>query len=216
MLGAAARLHPRFLAGSPSVSGKRYDRAYFDRWYRGRGNVKARAELERRVQLAVAVAETVLDRSLRSVLDVGCGEGQWAVALRRLRPSASYLGVDASEYAVGRFGARRGLVLGSFARLGALGLRRRFDLVVCADVMHYLSDEELDAGLPVMTRLTRGAAFLETFTTDDRIEGDMRGFRKRPAAFYRRRFRAAGLAPIGLHCWSPAEQVQGLAALEQR
>ena len=198
------------------MTGKRYDRAYFDRWYRGRGNVKARAALERRVQLAVAVAETVLDRAIRSVLDVGCGEGPWAAVLGRLRPSATYLGIDPSEYAVRRFGRRRRLVLGTFGQLGALGIRRQFDLVVCADVMHYLSDEELDAGLPVVSRLTRGAAFLETFTSDDRVEGDMRGFRKRPAAFYRRRFRAAGLAPVGLHCWSPTDRVRSLAALEQR
>jgi SAM-dependent methyltransferase len=198
------------------VSGKRYDRAYFDRWYRGRGNVKARAELERRVQLAVAVAETVLDRPLRSVLDVGCGEGQWAVVLRRLRPRLRYVGVDASEYAVRRYGRHRGLVLGSFGQLAALRLRRQFDLVVCADVMHYLPAAELDAGLPALATLTRGAAFLETYTTDDRIEGDMRGFQRRPAAYYRRRFRGVGLVPLGLHCWAPADRAHSLAALEQR
>ncbi|HKK92192.1 MAG TPA: hypothetical protein VJ925_02120, partial [Longimicrobiales bacterium] len=56
---------------------KSYDRAYFDRWYRGDHALKGEGELRRQVALAVAAAESVLNRSLASVLDVGAGEGRW-------------------------------------------------------------------------------------------------------------------------------------------
>jgi hypothetical protein len=54
---------------------KLYDRAYFDRWYRDpRTRIHVRAAVERKVALAVATTEYLLQRPLRSVLDVGCGE----------------------------------------------------------------------------------------------------------------------------------------------
>ena len=194
---------------------KRYDRSYFDRWYRGPGGVKSRAELGRKVHLAVSAAERALDRPLRSVLDVGCGEGHWQRVLRKLRPRATYLGIDSSSYAVERYGAARGLLLGDFAGLAALPLDGPYDLVICADVLHYVPTPDLDAGLPVLAELTGAVAFLETYTSDDAVEGDLRGFQRRPAAFYGARFRNAGFAPLGLHCWAGPALADSLAALER-
>ena len=45
---------------------KRYDRAYFDRWYR-RGGIGGARRLARKVALAVATAEYHLERPLRTV-----------------------------------------------------------------------------------------------------------------------------------------------------
>src|SRR5688500_8284997 len=98
---------------------KRYDRTYFDRWYRG-GGIGGARRLARKVALAVATAEYHLARPLRTVLDIGCGEGPSRAPLLTLRPAAHYVGFDASAYAVARFGARRNLHLarfGDFARL---------------------------------------------------------------------------------------------------
>ena len=78
---------------------------------------------------------------------------------------------------------------------------------MCSDVLHYLDARELDRGLPGLAELCGGVAFLETFTREDRAEGDEHDFRNRPAAFYRRRFEALGFTQLGSHCWlAPALQ----------
>src|SRR3954454_12633035 len=107
---------------------KAYDRAYFDKWYRNpRHAVSSRQQLERKVGLAVAVAEYYLGRTIRNVLDVGCGEGVWLAPLRRLRPRAEYLGLDSSEYAIARYGRARNLRLATFGQLAELRFDHRFD-----------------------------------------------------------------------------------------
>jgi SAM-dependent methyltransferase len=196
--------------------GKRYDRAYFDRWYRGAGRLEQPAELRRKVAMVVAIAERFLERPLASALDVGCGEGRWRAELRRLRPRLRYVGVEPSEYAVARFGRRRGLVRGGFAELSTLGLGGPFDLVVCADVLHYLADEEIDRGLPALVALMRGAAYLELLTSAEEVEGDRRALWLRPPAFYADRFRRAGLAGVGCHVWLATALADRPSALELR
>jgi len=194
---------------------KRYDRAYFDRWYRHPGHrVRTRAELRRTIMMVVGVTEWVLGRSLRSVLDVGCGEGPWQPVLQALRPGSRYAGVDASAYAVGRFGRRRNLRVGRFDQLAELGLDGPYDLVVCADVLHYLGATELARGLPMLAAHVGGVAYVQAYTRSDDIEGDMRGFHRRTAAAYRRLLTGVGLVPIGIGCWVAGECGARLAALE--
>lgn len=180
---------------------KRYDRAYFDFWYRGRARVHSRDEVRRKVALAVAVTEYFVHRPLRSVLDIGCGEGTWHSQLRAIRPRASYSGLDPSRYVVETFGERRNIRRASFGSLRKLRLRDRFDLVVCADVLHYLDDEEIRRGLPELVRLTGGIAYLEVLTRDDDIVGDVEELKRRPPAWYRRLFTGAGLTAVAPYCW---------------
>lgn len=183
---------------------KQYDADYFQRWYRD-GGIGDRQRLSRKVALAVATAEYHLERPLRSVLDIGCGEGAWRGPLRALRPKAGYLGFDASEYAVRRYGRSRNLHLARFGDFEALRPCAPVDLLVCSDVLHYLPTRELDRGLPGLAALCAGVAFLETFTARDTAEGDEHEFRRRSAAFYSRRFEAHGFRRLGSHCWlSPA------------
>ena len=205
--------HQRRQRGGSGVESKAYDRAYFDRWYRDPAQaVIQRAHLARRVRLAVAAAEWVLDRPVESVLDIGCGEGSWRPALRRLRPRARYLGLDPSAYAVRRYGRTRGLVQAGVGDLATAGLRREFtrrglrppfDLVVCCDVLHYVPTPELARGLAAIARLVGGGglAYLEFFSRDDATEGDDEGFMPRAASTYARMFRAAGLTHLGLHSY---------------
>jgi len=194
---------------------KRYDRAYFDRWYRHPGHrVRTPAELRRTVTMVVGVTEWVLGRRVRSVLDVGCGEGPWQPILQTLRPGSRYAGVDASAYAVERFGRRRNLRVGRFDQLAEIGLDGPFDLVVCADLLHYLGAAELARGLPMLAAHVGGVAYVQAFTRSDDVEGDMRGFHRRPAETYRRLLAGVGLVPIGAGCWAAGALGARLAALE--
>lgn len=194
---------------------KTYDQAYFDRWYRSPGAVVRPEVVRRKVRLAVAAAEYVIGRPLRSVLDVGCGEGPWRAHLRRLRPGLRYVGVDSSEYVLGRFGRRRGIRRGRLGALDQLGLRRPFDLVVCADVLEYVPTAEVRAGLGHMRRLTGGLAYIEAFAATDDMVGDRLGWHYRSAAAYRALFREAGLVACGLHCYVPADRLASVGALER-
>lgn len=201
------------MSGNPPKS---YDRAYFDKWYRSEGSrVTNRAEVERKVRMVVGVAEYLLGRAIRSVLDVGCGEGVWQPILQRLRPGSRYAGVDASEYAVRRFGARRNVRLGTFGELDTLGLDDYYDLIVACDVLHYLPMPELRRGLAVIGEHLGGVAYLEAYTKSDAISGDMVGFARRAPGTYRRLFNEAGLAPVGLHCYVNRDTGPDLTALER-
>lgn len=179
---------------------KHYDQAYFDRWYR-HGGIGGSRRLARKVALAVASAEYHLERPIHTVLDVGCGEGAWRAPLRRLRPGVRYMGFDGSQYAVDRHGRTRNLHWARFGDFSQLRPCPPVDLLVCSDVLHYLTTRELDRGLPGLAALCGGIAFLETFTREDRAEGDEDGFKSRPARFYRERFAAAGFTALGSHCW---------------
>ncbi|HZH43591.1 MAG TPA: class I SAM-dependent methyltransferase [Lysobacter sp.] len=194
--------------------GKTYDRDYFEHWYRQRDIHDAR-RLARKVALAVAAAEYYLERPVRSVLDVGCGEGAWRAPLLKLRPKARYLGFDGSEYAVARFGARRNLHYARFGDFEALRPCPPADLLVCSDVLHYVPTRELDRGLPGLAALCGGVAFLETFAREDAAEGDLAGFQRRPARFYRERFARAGFVALGSHLYLGPALADHAAALER-
>lgn len=195
---------------------KTYDREYFDRWYRrDASRIEGPSALRRRVALAVAMAERFLERPIRSALDIGCGEGRWRAELLRLRPKLQYHGVEPSPYAVKRFGRRRNIVQGSFAQLATLEIEGQADLVICADVLHYLEDADLEAGLATLVGLTGGLAYLEVLTSDEEIAGDLHALQLRPAARYRQLFLAAGLTGVGSHGWLAPALADLAAALER-
>jgi SAM-dependent methyltransferase len=202
---------------SPSAAdAARYDQAYFDKWYRHpRHRVKSPAELARQCAFVLSTTEWVLGRAIRSVLDVGCGEGQWRAALRRHRPRIHYDGVDPSAYAVARYGASRGLQQGDIASLDLLPLRPHYDLVICCGMLNYLSPTTLTRGLSQVAARVGGVAYLELFTRDDAFEGDTNWPTPRSAAWYRERMANANLVPIGLHCYVAAEQADRVSALER-
>lgn len=202
-------------ASSSSREADHYDRSYYDHWYRSRG-FGSPSRLERKVNYALGAAEYLLERPVRSVLDVGCGEGPWSVELSRQRPNATYIGVDPSEYAVKRYGKKRNLRLGGLGDLGALDLASGgpYDLIVCVDVIAYVGATELRRGLSVMGRLLGGVALIEVFTSVDDFEGDRHGYRARAPHVYDRWFRDAGLERIGPHLYAGDHLGPQLTAFE--
>ena len=192
---------------------KRYDREYFEKWYRSRAHrVHELGDVRRKIALAIATAEYFLHQRIESVLDVGCGEGAWYTHLRVLRRGVKYTGIDASDYVVERFGAERNISKGSFGDLRKLS--GAFDLVVCSDVLHYIGERELRRGLPQLARLTEGIAFIEVLTSEDEIIGDVEGLIRRPAAWYRKRFNEAGFLQVAPYCWLSPSLHEFAAELE--
>jgi hypothetical protein len=175
---------------------KSYDQAYFDRWYRDRSQrVISPAELELKVRLTLAVAQYHLGRPVRSVLDVGCGE-------------------DSSEYVVQRYGRSRNLRLLRFGQLAEQRFDASVDLLICADMMHYVPTAELSRGLSGFAELCHGVAYLEVMCGNDDFVGDHEGYIGRTANWYRKTFAKAGFLSCGNHCYLSEALRQRAMALE--
>lgn len=92
----------------------------------------------------------------RSILEVGCGEGQFAEALLRRFPESSYVGIDPLVDAGRLFRGDGSRV--AFERLDLAtffaSTSERFDLVVLADVLHHVPRSERTALLATARSLT--------------------------------------------------------------
>lgn len=193
---------------------KTYDADYFKRWYQA-DQAGGAARLARKVALAVSSAEYYLERPIRSVLDIGCGEGAWRAPLLKLRPRVQYLGFDSSAYAIQRYGRSRNLHMAKVGDFAWLRPCAPVDLLVCSDVMHYVPSRELRPALDGFAELTGGVAFLEAFSAEDEFDGDHEGFQARPARWYRSGLKNAGFTALGSHCWLSPTLAGHAAALER-
>lgn len=193
---------------------KLYDADYFRRFYLDR-RTRLFEPRERRARLAVIVAsaERWLGRRLRSALDFGCGPGLWGRELARLRPAASYLGIDPSpalrERRRRRFELRRGTVDEVTA------LERRFDLVLAVDMLHYLGTREIERVLAALVPRAAGVLALDLMTSGEPIEGDLDGLILRSPGWWRARFERHGLVPIGQHLYLPPALAHHPATLDR-
>lgn len=193
----------------------RYDRAYFDRWYRDpKTRVKSQSGIRRKAALALSLAEYYLERPVRTVLDVGCGEGNWLPAVISLRPKIRYTGVDASTYAVDRFGKKRNIRLGSFATLDEIGLKEDYDLIVCSDTLFYLPLTELEQGIASLAHRSAGVAFLELYTGEDSLIGDFPNAGLQSASFYRKMLTRHGFLSVGSHCYLGPDMAERAMQME--
>ncbi|MFN8582537.1 MAG: class I SAM-dependent methyltransferase [Gemmatimonadaceae bacterium] len=181
-----------------------YDKAYFDKWYRHpKHRVKSPGDIARQLRFIVSATEYLFEQPVRRVLDVGCGEGNWRPPLQRIRPGATYWGVDASAYAVARWGRRRNIQLGTFGTLASLALPGTFDLVLCCGVLMYVAPDELRSGLTAIRALASGVCYFEVFTSADSATGDFDARAMRPPSWWRRLFRETGFVSCGLHTYLP-------------
>lgn len=168
---------------------------YFRRYYFDPGTrVTTAAEMQRRAALILAVLRHA-EVPVRRVLDAGCGVGLMRTALGKLAPRVRYKGLEHSDYLCRRYGWVR-------ASIADYRARAPHDLVICYDVLQYLSDAEAARALANLARLTRSALYFSALTTDDWRRNCDRGrtdrdVHLRSGAWYARRlhrhFRYVGL-----------------------
>lgn len=163
---------------------RRFDKAYYDRFYRDpRTRAVSPAGSRRQAEFAAAYLKH-LTIPVRRILDVGCGVGTTLRALGRAFPRATTQGVEVSPYLCERYGWQQSSV-------ADLTAHTAFDLVVCNDVLAYLDDRECSRALANLARLCRGALLLGVLTAEDRDGYDRARTdhrqHLRPAAWYRRR-----------------------------
>jgi SAM-dependent methyltransferase len=173
----------------------RFDRAYYQRYYfDARTAVASRSEMRARARLIAALAAHA-GLPVRRILEAGCGTGVLRAELLRLLPRAHYVALESSDYLCRRYGWHRG-------RIEEYRSSAPFDLVICYDVLQYLTDRAAQSALANFGRLCRGALYFSALTRHDyehncdRSRTDA-GVHLRSADWYRtrlrRRFSEAGL-----------------------
>jgi SAM-dependent methyltransferase len=137
-----------------------FDRAYYQRFYYDpRTAVTSRAEMRARARL-IASAVEYLGLPVRSILDAGCGTGLLRAPLLRTLRRARYVGLEYSEYLCRRYGWRQGSI-------ETFRTRERFDLVICYDVLQYLSAAQTRRAVANLARLCRGVLYFGALTSED-------------------------------------------------
>ncbi len=137
-----------------------FDRAYYQRYYHDpRTAVTSRAEMRTRARM-IAAGVQYLDVPVRRILDAGCGVGLMRAPLRRHLPDAEYVGLETSEYLCRQYGWQHGT-------MQSLSSRERFELVICYDVMQYLTTAEARRAIAKLGVVCRGVLYFGALTTGD-------------------------------------------------
>lgn len=114
-----------------------YDAVYLrSPWYRSSWDMSGYAPIW------IALCEELRRADVTSVLDLGCGPGQFAACLHKRCPAVSYVGVDFSPVAIDF--ARR-MNPGTEFRLGDINDEKAFDgdydAVVATEVLEHIDDD---------------------------------------------------------------------------
>lgn len=171
---------------------------FYQRFYaNARTRVTTKAEMYRRAT-AVAALVRHLEIDVARILDAGCGLGWMREGLLEIWPRAHYVGIEVSQHLCEELGWVR-------ASLADYRTRGQFDLIICYDVMQYMSDRDAVKAMNNLARLSRGAVYFHAPTVEDwhanadRSVSDS-AIRLREAQWYRSRlarsFRHAG---YGIH-----------------
>jgi SAM-dependent methyltransferase len=159
-MGQRREDEPRTLSDEPETMSRRFDAAYYQRFYHDPDTrVLAQGDVERLVDFVLSYL-AYLEIEVESVLDLGCGIGLWREALRRRLGQVDYTGVEVSEHVCRLYGWEHGSVVDYPADEPA-------DLVVCQGVLQYLPARDARKAIRNLARLTSGALFLEVLTRAD-------------------------------------------------
>jgi SAM-dependent methyltransferase len=188
----AATVH----AAAPSNN---FTAAYFRKFYLNAATrVVTPAEMHGRAALIAGILRQC-QIPVRSILDAGCGIGLLRLPFKQLLPRARYVGLEASEYLCERFRWTHGSITDFVPRTP-------FDLVVCYDVLQYLSDREAARAIVNLGKVARGALYVSALTSEDWRENcdrsrTDRAVHLRSGAWYRRRL-SKSFRYIGFGVWA--------------
>jgi SAM-dependent methyltransferase len=175
-----------------------FSAAYFRKFYL---NAATRVVTPTEMRSRAAIIASALRQCqipVRRILDAGCGIGLMRRPFKEFLPRASYVGLEASEYLCRRFG----WILGSVADFRP---RNPFDLVICYDVLQYLTDAQAARAIANFGDLSRAALYVSALTKEDwrdncdRSRTD-RAVHLRAGAWYRRRLQKS-FRYIGFGIW---------------
>ncbi len=137
-----------------------FDQAYYRRYYEDADSkVESDTETARRGAYVCAYLE-YLGQPVHEVLDLGCGVGRWRSIVKQFFPRASYQGVDASGYLCQRYGWE-------CISIERFKSAKRYDLVICQDVLQYLPAQSAAKVIKNFHRLCRGVLYLQAMTKID-------------------------------------------------
>ncbi|MDP8985431.1 MAG: class I SAM-dependent methyltransferase [Pseudomonadota bacterium] len=172
--------------------------AYFREFYlQAATRVTTPQEMRLRARLIAAVlAHAAIP--VRTILDAGCGIGLLRKPFAEVLPRARYVGIETSDYLCGRYGWVRGSVID-------YSPRKPSDLVVCYDVLQYLSDRDASRAIVNLANLSRSALYVSALTREDWRENcdktrTDRAVHLRSGAWYRRRLKRH-FRYLGLGVW---------------
>jgi SAM-dependent methyltransferase len=136
---------------------------FYDKSYSGAKLYTLEAEATSYVGTWERIVRRLQKDQARSVLDIGCGPGQFAEFLKKRIPNVSYTGVDFSEVAISM--ARQRCPDGLFlvhdvVRGGALNVD--YDAVVCTEVLEHIAND-----FAVFENLRVGSLFIGTVPNFD-------------------------------------------------
>ena len=147
-------------ADTPMRSGFNFDAAYYERFYLDpRTRVSESEDIEIQARFLASYLD-YLKIHVRWILDLGCGLGRLREPLLARFPRARYTGVEVSEHLCDELGWVRDSV-------ATFRSRRRYDLVICQDVLQYLDDAQAEQAMRNLARLCRGALWFGALTRED-------------------------------------------------
>lgn len=141
-----------------------FDKTFYDRYYlRPSTAVVSSNDILKRARFVLAYLD-YLGVPVRSALDAGCGLGLWCDALHRLDKSIEYTGIEVSEYLCLEMGWQQ-------STIANFKTRRKYDLVICQDVMQYIDDRESVQSIRKLSRICRGVLYFDVPTREDIRDG---------------------------------------------
>ena len=137
-----------------------FDEAYYQRYYNDASSrVESDAEIAARGAYVCAYLK-YLRQPVNSVVDLGCGFGHWREILHQHFPKASYQGVELSKYLCQRYGWQH-------SSIDKFKSAKMYDLVICQDVLQYLSKSAVAKAIKNFDDLCRGVLYLQVMTKTD-------------------------------------------------